>query len=94
MDKDLDSLKSIYTYLTQRNGISPKIVVKLKTMNFCDKDTLDCLYYKTIPEIEKKKDNTCAVVTNEIIEKKGGKTNRRQKTNRRRLRKTQNKKRR
>ena len=33
-------------------------------------------------------------VTNELIEKKGGKTNRRQKTNRRRLRKTQNKKRR
>ena len=31
-------------------------------------------------------------VTNELIEKKGGKTNRRQKTNRRRLRKTQNKK--
>lgn len=33
-------------------------------------------------------------VTNEFIEKKGGKTNRRQKTNRRRLRKTQNKKKR
>lgn len=85
MDKDLQTLTSIYNNLTKTDGISSKIVDQLKSMNFCDKDPLDCLNYKTIPEIKAKKDNTCAVVGGKKSKRRKQRKNNRKSKKQRRL---------